>query len=70
MGEENVAVELTETEIHMVKALAVLAHLLYKIQHGHQLVGSFNAPYVYKNIELKMLKALDALKAKEAETAK
>lgn len=65
MGEEKVTVELTESEIYMVKTLAVMAHALYKIQNGS---GSWNS--LYKNLELKMLKAADAVKAKKAETAK
>lgn len=65
MGEEKVTVELTENEVYMVKILAVMAHALYKIQNGPR---SWNS--LYKNLELKMLKAIDAIKAKKAETAK
>lgn len=63
MGEEKVTVELTEREIYMVKALSVMAHALHKIQNGTR---SWNS--LYKNLELKMLKALDAIKAKKTET--
>ena len=65
MGEESEKVELTESEIYMVKAMAVMAHALYKIQNGQ---GSWNSQY--KNIELKMLRALDAIKARKAGAAK
>ena len=65
MGEESVKVELTESEIYMVKTMTVMAHALYKIQNGRR---SWNSQY--KNLELKMLRAIDAVKAKKAETAK
>ena len=63
MGEERVTVELTESELYMVKAMAVMATAMYKIQNGP---GAYHS--TYKNIELKMLKALDAVKAKKTET--
>lgn len=65
MGEESIAVELTESELCEIKAWADLVHLLEKVQHGAEL---WNAPN--RIIEMKMLKALDALYAKKAETAK
>ena len=49
----------------MVKTMTVMAHALYKIQNGRR---SWNSQY--KNLELKMLRAIDAVKAKKAETAK
>lgn len=60
MGEEKVTVELTESDIYMVKTLAVMAHALCEIQNGPR---SWNS--LHKNLELKMLKAFDAVKAKK-----
>lgn len=65
MREKSVAVELTESELYMVKALAISAHVQNKIQNGDR-----SCRALHKKIELKMLKALDAVKAKGAETAK
>lgn len=66
MGEETIAVELTESEICEVKIWADLVHLLANTGlHGPE---PWNAPN--RIIEMKMLKALDAIHAKKAETAK
>lgn len=62
MSEKSVAVELTESEIYMVKALAISARVQNKIQNGDK-----SCRALHKKIELKMLKALDAVKAKKAE---
>ena len=63
IAERSVAVELTESEIYMVKALAVLARVLSKVQNGDR-----SCRALHKEIELKMLKALDDIKAKKTET--
>ena len=62
MSEKSVTVELTESEIYMVKALTVSAHVQNKIQNGDR-----SCRALHKKIELKMLKALDVIKAKKAE---
>lgn len=57
MNKESIAVELTASEVYIVSALANLMYILYKIQNGPGPRSS-----LFKKLELKMLKALDAVK--------